>query len=645
MPEFSCPLHAHVTIKKGLQEAKAGVKKATAEAGLMILSQIIGPILGEVLDAVDGLADIGATFVDSIDNIIGSISPISWGCYIAQHRAKLITKECLWETSLLNAMKTELRILKNKSYLNRSPYKKLEEICNEIRLEIADAIDNVLQASTGNIILRNIEYAKDRAGALKDILALESAGISNKVIEIIKSSVQSEIREEATNLLTEQKNRRKPIKSKSGLDVKSFLKENSNSLVDTAGRFLIEEYVKVLESYFRIVRYNSGRDLKKYSDDLRNQINSIGEENGSTAKYLKKFTDVKKLLKEIGKASITPYFTFDNDPNILQWVDGLNGTYRDLTVFGAQSEIISGIGILNGINSLIKLQGAGDQEKYDAKHLSIVNKIHEKIEKIRKAIPDNCNIKNMSDRLSAWAKYADIHFDLKNIDRFIADDLEQIENQKEYAEKLDKAMSDINALNWEWDEMGFSVNMVMTLGVHVVTNFFSRGTTYKTYEHLIDARIDYLASVSEAVSGIREYSDPKIEDVLASLKELGLMSLINSVLKADVLLNKVSTVNAIVSGIGVAGEIIRKCVTPAAKNPNIPKKDTKTLVATAGAVMKAIKEKFDKIVQKAIDIALSSIGLGSDLINEVVELKVKMDKADKELKNLLTVAGSMSEVI
>ncbi len=646
----NCPLSEAINLKHAIDLSKQIEKSGIVSLGLGILGLWLGPIIGEIMNTIENLGDIGDAFVKAINDIVGSISPLSWALYIAQYQANLVRESCTWEITLLNLIKSRVRLIENKSKMSEGPYKKLEEICNHIRPQIKAAINNMILSSNSSIILGNLKSAKKKAQALKDILSLESTGISSKVLEIIKEVIvqrlEQEVLGEGLNLEEYQKQRKKPIKTAlTDIDIKKFMSDNLSSLLDASGNYLIREFIGILRAYFEILRYYSGRDMVIYADKIAEQVRlMINDQEPVTAPSISSMVDIKKMLKDMGESAVAPFFTFDNDPNILEWVDGLNGSCRDLTVFGAQSQVLSGVEILQQLNKL--MPDYTDQEtigKHEKERADIISNIKNKSNAIKNLIPDKCTIRNMRDRIQAWKKYYDIYRKLRYVDNIVADDLEKIEGQRDYAEKLSRAVSILNNIEWGGDEPNFTINFILGLGLHIVKDMLLGQPSYDYYYQLIDDRIAYLTSIKTGIKDLTGYSDPHIDGLIGSLRELGLMPLLNKIMQAEIFLNKISVGNAIIFGGGI-GMIIAKCIIPPFGNPKISKDLLRSIQKTASKIIKRLEETFDKTVNQAIDSAMNIVGLGSDLVREVADIKIKMDEGERQLNRITGVSRMMSEV-
>lgn len=621
-----CPLALplNTTYNKMLSECTK--QTMLLSVALEIAESIIEPILGEMLSAVDAGLDVYQTIANTLDDIVNSINPTSWVLYIAKYQSQKIYDCANYEILLLNRMKLFLKSMGSEDVEPTDIYARLEKICNRLR----NSIDNALEKASGNYyndvptVLNKIDYAKGKANALRVIMSLDRGGIGRDIKNALMEgfTIDAAVDKSAENygdLVEIRKKKKGKIRTApDNTDWDKFFEKLNDSAVDSLGRYITTHMIRVLASYTQIVRLYSGHDISKHRKILSENVDAMGTEESS-----EKIREIKPgdFVKDIGKAAFTPHFTDNNTPNILDWVYDISGNVNQLTIFGCHAQVMAGAGIISSLSKLVPDITEQSSEDYVANKGELLTKIKTELNFIKESLPEKCDIGNINDRLNAWATYNGIYRELVEVRQYIGKDLEQMVTNEEYIGKLKAANKSLNEIDWDGDEPTFATNIIFTLGISIIKDMFSGNYSYDSYAEMINARIEYLSQVKNAVKDLRDYSDPYMDGVIDAMKDLGLYSLVNNLMDADIIFKNISISDSLVAGAGIAALLYNNCIKPNIKNPSITNAEKKKMNKICGEEQRKIKEQQDALVQKLLDRALQPLGYGKDLMNKIIELK------------------------
>jgi len=632
------------------------------------VSSVIEPLLGELVNMGTSIIDAGLSVMDAIGDLINSLSPVSWALYIAQYQANLVRDSAYQEINLLGKLKQELHNLNKDVDPQSNMYKKLNKLCNRVWPKIRKALDDVQDQFTATEAVDNINTARRYSDSLRRVLALRDMGIGGDILDILQNAVKTGIEIEAEggawhDVILDEKRRTDLIKDPIyALNINELIENLPESIIDEAGNNLLDTVMDTLQQYVKIVKLCTGHSLQRYVDQISKDLAKMrGDIAGMNYEDLRKLSigdigdgtgmgDYTKLIADVTKSSLFPYYTFNNDPHMGKWVYKVNGKISDLTIFGSNMKVIEGTTLLHALNGIIGTNINSEKSMLDRGMLllKLKNEISQIKDKTPQIPPGECGIKNLATRLAAWYKINGIYIDLEVAYTMMAKETLQQEQQAEWAKLLRTAVMELRKIDESYiDDVQitdplFTTKMTLDIVLKLVATTFTGEFDTTEYDAIIDKRIKYLREILEAIDDLRDYSDPYAEGILETFKELGLDALLGNIMSGEILLNNLPIAQSLITGGAMIAALIDSCITPIGKNPEIAQEDKKKMTKTANTFIMKAQEALDKITQSLMDAAMSILGFGADALNKLIQLHNESITRKKAWNNAKKVVSDMA---
>ena len=671
-----CPVISLINLESIKEQIKQIKLSGILSIVIGAVSSVIEPLLGELVNMGASIIDAGLSIINTITDLLGSLSSTSWALYIAQYQANLVRDAATREIGLLGELKNELSKLNKDSNPQSDMYKKLNKLCNRVRPKIRKALEDTLDMYSASDIVDRINTARRYSDSLRKVLALRDLGIGADILGILQNAVKTGVQIETEggawhDVILDEKTRTDLIKDPLyNLNISELIDDLPRSMIDEAGNNLLDTVMDTLQQYVEIVKLCTGHSLQRYVDQMAEDLAKMGGDiAGMNYDDLKKLQgkdigkgigmgDYTKLIADVMKSSLLPYYTFDNDPNMGEWTYKINGEISDLTIFGANMKVIEGITLLHILDGIIGTNINSKDRIIDRSMLLYDLKL--KIVEIRNKIPlslsspsgiQDCGIKNLLTRLAAWSKVNGIHIDLEMAYALMAKDALQQEEQAEWAKLLKESIIMLRAVDEAYIEdaqitdPSFTSRMTLEILLKLVATTFTGKFNTTEYDDIIDKRIAYLREILVAIDDLRGYSDPYVEGLLEMFNELGLNALFGNIMSGEILLNNLPIDQAMIANGAAIAALVDACITPIMRNPEIAKKDKKKMIKTVNTFVKKAEESLDKVTQGIMDAAMSVLGFGADALNKLIQMHNKSIIDKQELNKAVKMAADMATFV